>query len=673
MKKRWFACGLCLVCLVRGAGSRAADEALGSGGRGRPFGIEVVDSATGRGVPLIELETTGAIVYVTDSNGLVAFDEPGLLGTDVFFYVRGHGYEFPADGFGIRGKKLHTAPGGRARLEIKRVNIAERLYRVTGEGIYRDSVLLGAPAPIREPMIKSRVVGLDSVLCALYAGKIWWFWGDTNRPEYPLGNFNTTGATSDLPGLGGLDPSLGVELDYFENDEGFARGMAKLPGDGPTWISGAVVLRDETGDERMVAHYVKIRNTPGGGFEPYERGLAAFDPMRVEFERVTVFPEAEPFPHGGHAFLGVEDGVRWVYYADPYPLVRVPADLEAVRDPTRYEAFTCLADGVRDAANAGEDELERDASGALQWAWKANTAPVRAGDLEKLIRAGRLRREESPFAIRDPDTGRAVVVHRGSVYWNDYRRRWILIAGEIGGSSSLLGEIWYAEADRPLGPWVFARKVVTHDRYTFYNPVQHPFFDADGGRRIYFEGTYTTSFSGNPVKTPRYDYNQILYRLDLEDSRLNLPVAIYEIRESDGILLDYRIGAGPETSELPIAFWALDRPGPRTVAVARTLVGGRAVLEIEPLDSTSGEANEGERSSAAFFHALPADASDAPATTVPLWELQSRSGARVGYIAAEKPSPGPDSTVSPRPIARVWLHPLENVPSGGFVRPAESR
>ena len=39
-------------------------------------------------------------------------------------------------------------------------------------------------------------------------------------------------------------------------------------------------------------------------------------------------------------------------------------------------------------------------------------------------------------------------------------------------------------------------------------------------RLVYFEGTYVTTFSGNPVATPRYDYNQIMYRLDLADPRL---------------------------------------------------------------------------------------------------------------------------------------------------------
>ena len=35
-----------------------------------------------------------------------------------------------------------------------------------------------------------------------------------------------------------------------------------------------------------------------------------------------------------------------------------------------------------------------------------------------------------------------------------------------------------------------------------------------------FEGTYTAEFTNRAQKTPRYDYNQILYRLDLNDPAL---------------------------------------------------------------------------------------------------------------------------------------------------------
>jgi len=75
------------------------------------------------------------------------------------------------------------------------------------------------------------------------------------------------------------------------------------------------------------------------------------------------------------------------------------------------------------------------------------------------------------------------------------------------------------------GPWRYAVKVATHDRMSFYNPKQHPAFAKDGGKVIYFEGTYTHDFSGNPDTTPRYEYNQVMYRLDLADARLRLPAA----------------------------------------------------------------------------------------------------------------------------------------------------
>ena len=101
-----------------------------------------------------------------------------------------------------------------------------------------------------------------------------------------------------------------------------------------------------------------------------------------------------------------------------------------------------------------------------------------------------------------------------------------------GGDSSFLGEVWYAEADTPVGPWAYARKIVTHNKYSFYNPKQHAYFDQDGGCIIYFEGTYSHTFSGSLENaTPRYNYNQIVYRLNLDDRRLALSVAVYRVRD----------------------------------------------------------------------------------------------------------------------------------------------
>lgn len=58
--------------------------------------------------------------------------------------------------------------------------------------------------------------------------------------------------------------------------------------------------------------------------------------------------------------------------------------------------------------------------------------------------------------------------------------------------------------------------MVTHTNYTFYNPKLHPGFVAPESPILLFEATYTQTFSDADVATPRHDYNQILYRLDLD-------------------------------------------------------------------------------------------------------------------------------------------------------------
>ena len=66
-------------------------------------------------------------------------------------------------------RRLVTTPGESAELRIRRNNIAERLYRVTGVGIYRDSVLLGRDVPIEHPLFNAQVAGSDSVNSIVFA------------------------------------------------------------------------------------------------------------------------------------------------------------------------------------------------------------------------------------------------------------------------------------------------------------------------------------------------------------------------------------------------------------------------------------------------------------------------------------------------------------------------
>ncbi|QDV38583.1 DUF4185 domain-containing protein [Tautonia plasticadhaerens] len=594
--------------------------------RGEPFAVEVVDAETGRGVPMVELRTVHNLRYDTDSAGLAAIDAPELMGQEVYFHVSSHGYEYPADGFGYRGVRLRVEPGGAARLELPRVNVAERLYRVTGGGIYADTVRLGREAPIEEPLMAGKVFGQDSVFTVPYRGKLWWFWGDTSRPAYPLGNFHMSGATSGLPSEGGLDPGIGIDLDYFVDENGFSREMARMPGDGPTWLSGFVVLPDAEGSDRLYAGYAKIKPP----LETYERGLCVFDDEAGRFERVDAFPGLDTLHPDGHAFrVGDEP---WVYFATPYPLVRVPADPGAMADPSRYQAFTCLesdGDGPR---------VERDAGGRPVYRWRDGATALGPKRQAELIEAGTLGEGEGLLNLRDIETGEPVFAHAGTVNRNEHRGRWVMITTQLFGSSSL-GEVWYAEADSPLGPWAFARKVVTHDDYSFYNPKHHHLFDADGGRRIYFEGTYTHTFSGTRTPTPRYDYNQIMYRLDLDDPRLNLPVAVYRMG-------DARLRPGPDgrPAEQSIAFFALDREAEGTVPIAERLVGDQGMIRIGGPDDPEP-----------IFHALPADLADPPPGTAPLFEYRHDSG-HVHY-ATEGDEPGEGYRRVGGPICRVWRRP----------------
>jgi hypothetical protein len=91
---------------------------------------------------------------------------------------------------------------------------------------------------------------------------------------------------------------------------------------------------------------------------------------------------------------------------------------------------------------------------------------------------------------------------------------------EAKGKPSAFGELWYAEAPAPTGPWGPAVKILTHQNYTFYNPRLHPEFTPADSPVLLFEGTYTTEFADRPAVTPRWNYNQILYRLDLDDPAL---------------------------------------------------------------------------------------------------------------------------------------------------------
>ncbi|MGE5190978.1 MAG: hypothetical protein ACM3U2_00660 [Deltaproteobacteria bacterium] len=480
--------------------------------------IRVVDAATGRGVPLVELETVNSLRFVTDNAGRVAFQEPGLMNQETFFFVRSHGYEAPKDGFGFAGARVTPRAGESAEIKLSRRIVAERLCRLTGEGLYRDSILLGYDPPLPASAHPGKVAGQDSIQATVYRGKVYCFWGDTLQMKYPLGLFRMAGATTGLadPNDPGSDPANGIVYDYFtDRSTGFARAMMPLAErpEGVVWVGAVFVVPDEDGSERLVGHYSRRK----GLADELEQGIAIFNDKQAVFEPVRQLPLDEKWRRpGGHPIVWEEAGTKWLLFGSPNPNVRAPARLPDVLDTGKYEAFTCLK-----AGSAGAPEPNLGADGKPVWRWQRELPPVDSKTEARWIQDGRLKPEYARFCPSGASSPASrVALHSGSVRWNEYRKRWVLVAGQMNGTASVLGEVWYAEATSPTGPFSKAVKILTHDRQTFYNVCHHSFLDRDGGRTIHFEGTYTHDFSGNPEKTPRYNYNQVLYRLNLESPAL---------------------------------------------------------------------------------------------------------------------------------------------------------
>lgn len=428
-----------------------------------PCQIRVIDASNGWPVPLVELTTTHQVRFVSDNAGNIAFDLPELMNQETWFSVKGHGYSVPKDGFGYRGIRLVPRPGETLSVKVERQLPAKRLGRITGAGIFAESQKLGLELNWQE----QRVLGCDSVQTAQHNGRLFWGWGDTVLAHYPLGRFHMIGATTEPQPLSSFVPPVRLRYAYVSDEAKRPRNIAKMPGVGPTWLGGYVSLPDTAGRSRMVATYSKIKPP----LEVYEIGLCEWNEQSVMFEQSQVHwnrndSKSDPpiVPHG-HAVRWT-DGISkqdWILFGDPFPSVKCQATYEAWADPSNWQTLHPQA-----------------------------RVPVRNGN-------------------------ETVKPHRGAIAWNAFRKKWVTIFTQHHGESSLLGEIWYAESDAPTGPWKDAIKVVTHDDYTFYNPQLHPDFTASGSPILLFEATFTKTFSGTSEATPRHDYNQILYRLDLNE------------------------------------------------------------------------------------------------------------------------------------------------------------
>jgi hypothetical protein len=619
------------------------------------FKIQVVDRQTRRGVPLVELKTTNNIRYFTDSHGIVAFYEPGLMDREVFFFVESHGYEFPKDGFGMRGTRLKTSSGESSVIKIDRLNIAERLYRVTGQGIYSDSILTGHPVPLQNPVLNGQVTGQDSVFTCLYHGRLFWMWGDTARPSYPLGNFSMSGAVSDLPGHGGLDPATGINLKYYVDENGFSKQMSPLKEPGLVWLDGLMTVKDKEGRQRMVAMFARLKNLG----DIRERGLVVFNDTTETFEPL-VHSDLDflPYPAAGHAFRVNIEGQEYYYFATPFPLavrMRVRAEWDDVINANRYEVLTTLEPKMSSGQRSPRLDLG-ESEAPCRWVSFAQLTGNDTSTKSSVIEA--LKKEKQDTHLYNIESGDKISPHGGTVYFNAYRQRWVAIFVQQFGESSFLGEVWYAEADTPVGPWAYARKIATHNKYSFYNPKHHPLFDQDGGRLLFFEGTYSFTFSGTAENaTPRYDYNQIMYRLNLDDRRLALPVAVYQTREKEGktnYLLRNEVEKDDKWDSIEsIPFYAIEptRAYEGLIPVYSHEITGKKTK------TTSLTAKSPDSSANPLFYALPPTApTNENSSIVPLYEYLHKDTEQRLYSVDEKLDKKM-WTRTENPLCRVWKAP----------------
>lgn len=419
------------------------------------FRIFCMDATTGEGVPLVLLRTGNYLEFYSDSAGNIAFFEPGLMDQPVFFSVLADGYKFLSGGQQYpppydSGIVLQTTSGGTATVAVTRMQHAHRMYRLTGAGLYRDTMLVGADVPasvraraVAEPSTGS--FGQDTVMVAAYKGKVFWTWGDTVCPRSARQNncdqtgMYSVGATSCLPATDPQHCSAAAppNLQYFaqESPLGFhhPQPLAPIPPlDQNTWLSALVVINANTTDEALYAYFFK---NPGDGAGPGTalQGMARWNDTTQQFVPVSYWPmnTTLSLDHTVQVLSPADANSGFVYFAHNGVNARVPASAAALAS---YAAFEMLS-------------------------WPT---PAEWGS--------------------------------GSVNWNAWAERYVYVgAGD--------GDAMYVGFSQTLqGPWEYATIVASHNTSgsSCYNPVHLPHMDLEQGRVISFACTYTAMWS-NPL------------------------------------------------------------------------------------------------------------------------------------------------------------------------------
>lgn len=514
-------CKIMLLCCLALTAGQAFSEPATVNIPDQVFLLRFVDAENGRPIPLVEVELFNALLLTSDNLGNIAIIEPDLAGKKVRMLIRGNGYRFPhLDFYGERATILEINPGHSTTIKLERQSIAQRLYRITGSGRYRDSILAGQPVAPELFKLAGHVTGLDSAIPAVFNNRLYSFYGDTLGTS----RLNFSGSGAEIK-LGSTDvPEKSLPLNFFIDGDGFARRMFTLPDHGFVWVETVVPVKTAgNGQEVLAARYVKHKTLE----EADETGFAIFN-QRLEAFSIVKRIKSNRHHQSAHA-CPVKFADKTGYCLQPWE--RVSDDLASFIRPEKYEYYTCLQKSAPGAASEKSInlrginyEVKRNQKGQPVFSWQRGGEPFTPALQRELQQKGLINSCERWLKLTEIGSGKQIDHFSGSISWNSFRNRWIML------TQGNTGEIWYSEADTFTGPWVYARKILEHDTCNFYNPVHHSWFDTDRGRTIYFEGTYTAFFTAKEHKNPRCDYNQVMYKLDLSDPGLALPAPVYRVK-----------------------------------------------------------------------------------------------------------------------------------------------
>jgi hypothetical protein len=339
------------------------------------FRIKFVDAHTRRGIPMVLARSSHYLEQYSDSAGNIAFLEPGMMNRPVWFSILTDGYNFsasdqPASSHAHQalfpydsGVTLTTTPGTTATVLLNRTQIAERVYRLTGAGLYRDTLLTqdlseipASAAPRASEDTHSGSTAQDSLQIAIFKRKVLWLFGDTACAQssreancFGSGMFSV-GAHSCVPGGAGCadKPDEPPSLQYYGNSTVFPprpHPMAPIaPLNQNTWVSAFVTIDPGTPSESLFGHYYK---NPGDGQGSGSEGIARWDETRSQLVQQAVWPPGLPSGlEGAHTIQLLSPAdctLGYAYFVNGAVSLRVRATAQAVSNPHAYERLSPAA------------------------------------------------------------------------------------------------------------------------------------------------------------------------------------------------------------------------------------------------------------------------------------------------------------------------------------------